>query len=140
MRLPVVLPRLFFSKILICKKKILNPTIGKKNNFAKTKNCWDIIICKRHFEIRIFTPNIWYPIHSGKSFIENRGNAPKKGQIGENSPQATKIVLIQFFCEEQNRIKRNFAIRFRKSVKFSRIHTDFIQICLKYTFFTSKIR
>ena len=95
---------------------------------------------KKHLEIRIFTPNIWYPIHSGKSFIENRGNAPKKGQIGEipPPPKKTKIVLIKIFCEEQIRISRHFAIHFR-NVKYSRIYTDFIQICLKYTFFTSKI-
>ena len=41
--LPVVPPRMF-SKIWICKNKILIPTIGKRNDFAKTKNCRDKII------------------------------------------------------------------------------------------------
>ena len=97
------------------------------------------LFAKKNLEIRFFTPNIWYPIQSGKYFIENQGNAPENHQIWEiPPPKKTKIVHINVFCEEQIRINRHFAIHFRKSVKFSCIYTHFIQNCLKYTPFHIK--
>ena len=113
-----------------------------KTHFAQKKKQKNVVIRlfgKKNFEIRIFSQIFDIRFIRANLLSKTEETRLKRVKLEKKNPPKTKLVLIKMLCEEQIRINHHFAIHFRKSVKFSRIYKDFMLICLKSTFFTSKI-
>ena len=106
---------IFFPKYWFSKTKYWFPPLENRLILLKQTKSWDMIICnKKHLEIRIFRPNIWYPIHSGR---KPRKRA-KKGVKLEKIPPKNENCPHYNLLRGANSDKSSFCYTFSKIREF----------------------